>query len=77
MRSRELTYSKAITELETIVKDIESGEVDVDILAEKVKRSSELIRFCNDRLKGTQDSVNKILVNIKDSDDATVDNGGE
>lgn len=65
MRSRELTYSKAITELETIVGDIESGEVDVDILAEKVKRSAELIKFCSERLKGTQDAVGKILVDIE------------
>jgi exodeoxyribonuclease VII small subunit len=78
MRSRELTYSKAITELETIVGDIESGEVDVDVLAEKVKRSSELIKFCSDRLRGTQDTVSKILVDIKDRDDAIViDNGAD
>jgi len=70
MRSRELTYSKAIKELETIVGDIESGEVDVDVLAEKVKRSAELIKFCSDRLKGTQDAVSKILVDIKDDDTA-------
>lgn len=65
MRSKEQTYSKAITELETIVAEIESGEVDVDLLAEKVKRSAELIRFCNDRLKGTQDAVGKILVGLE------------
>ncbi|MGC2063470.1 MAG: exodeoxyribonuclease VII small subunit [Thermodesulfovibrionales bacterium] len=75
--SKELTYTKAITELETIVGDIESGEVDVDVLAEKVKRSAELIRFCSDRLKGTQDTVSRILVDIKDRDDDTVENGGD
>jgi exodeoxyribonuclease VII small subunit len=65
MGNRKLNYTSAMTELEAIVKDIESGEVDVDVLAEKVKRSAELIKFCNERLKGTQDAVNKVLVDIE------------
>jgi len=73
MKHKELTYSTAITELEAIVRDIESGEIDVDILTEKVKRASELSKFCNDRLKGTEDAVKKILVDIeavdRDEDD--------
>ena len=69
MNSKELTYKLAITELEAIVKDIESGEVDVDALAQKVKRATELIKFCNDRLKGTQDAVNKILLDVEATDE--------
>lgn len=68
MNSKELTYKSAFTELEAIVKDIESGEVDVDALAEKVKKATELIKFCNDRLKVTQDAVNKILVDVEATD---------
>lgn len=68
MNNKELTYKSAFTELEAIVKDIESGEVDVDALAEKVKKATELIKFCNDRLKVTQDAVNKILVDVEATD---------
>lgn len=68
MAGKEMTYASAIAELEKIVQDIESGEVDVDVLAEKVKRSTELIKFCNARLKGTQDAVTKILVEIEAED---------
>jgi exodeoxyribonuclease VII small subunit len=68
MESEELTYTSAITELEAIVTDIESGEIDIDALAEKVKRATELIKFCNDRLKGTQDAVNKILLDVEATD---------
>jgi len=35
-----------------------------------VKRASELIRFCNDRLKGTQTEVNKILVDLEEKEEA-------
>lgn len=65
MANEELTYETAITELEAIVKGIESGEVNVDLLTEKLKRATVLIRFCNERLKGTQDAVNKILVDLE------------
>lgn len=65
MATEELTYEKAITELEDIVKGIESGEVNVDLLTERLKRAAELIKFCNERLKGTQDAVSKILVDME------------
>lgn len=48
MKKNKLTYTSAITELEKIVGEIESGEVDVDVLTAKVKRASELIKFCRD-----------------------------
>lgn len=66
MSKNKLTYASAITELEEIVKDIESGEIDVDVLTEKVKRASELIKFCKDRLRNTKKAVEKTLVDIEE-----------
>ncbi|HBO83652.1 MAG TPA: exodeoxyribonuclease VII small subunit [Deltaproteobacteria bacterium] len=60
-----LNYTAAITELEKIVQEIESGEVDVDVLTEKVKRASKLIKFCNENLKNTQKEVSKVLEDIE------------
>jgi exodeoxyribonuclease VII small subunit len=65
MSKSKLTYTSAITELEAIVQDIESGEIDVDVLTAKVKRASELIRFCKDSLRNTQKEVQKTLVDIE------------
>lgn len=77
MGNSELTYASAIEELETIVNDIESGEVDVDVLAAKVKRASELIKFCNERLKGTQAEVNNILVDLEEKEGTDEGKGEE
>ncbi|HTZ18097.1 MAG TPA: exodeoxyribonuclease VII small subunit [Dissulfurispiraceae bacterium] len=63
--NKELTYNQAIAELEGIVGDIESEEVDVDALAEKVKRAAELIRFCKEKLRGTGAEVRKVLSEIE------------
>ena len=65
MSKNKLTYTVAITELEAIVQDIESGEIDVDVLTAKVKRASELIKFCKDNLRNTQKEVEKTLVDIE------------
>jgi exodeoxyribonuclease VII small subunit len=65
MSKSKLTYTSAITELEAIVQDIESGEIDVDVLTAKVKRASELIKFCKDSLRNTQKEVKKTLVDIE------------
>jgi exodeoxyribonuclease VII small subunit len=56
-----LSYESAYKELNTIAGEIESGNVSVDVLAEKVKRASFLIEFCQGKLRGTEDEVNRII----------------
>jgi len=60
-RNKEITYSQALAELEDIISRIESEEVDVDALSEKVKRAAMLIRFCREKLKSTEEDVKKVL----------------
>ena len=59
--NKELTYSQALAELEKIISRIESEVVDVDALAEQVKRASVLIRFCRGKLQSTEEDVKKVL----------------
>ncbi|MEY4543099.1 MAG: hypothetical protein RL411_1176 [Bacteroidota bacterium] len=62
-----LTYEEAYAELATIAKDIENESVSVDVLAEKVKRASELITFCQTKLKSTELEVNKIIAQMENA----------
>ena len=64
MKKSTLTYSQAKQELEKIVSAIESGELDVDALTEKVKRASELIALCKEKLTKTDEELQKILNEI-------------
>ncbi|NJD56562.1 MAG: exodeoxyribonuclease VII small subunit [Nitrospirae bacterium] len=66
-KSRDLTYSQALNELEKIVTEIESEEVDVDVLAEKIKRASFLITFCKGKLRTAEDEVKKVLSEMEES----------
>ena len=60
-----LTYEAAYKELAQIAKEIENETVSVDVLAQKVKRASELITFCQTTLKNTEAEVNKIIVQME------------
>ena len=67
MSDKELTYKSAKDELEQIVAAIESGELDVDALTQKVKRAPELIAFCKGKLTQTDEELQKILDEIAES----------
>ncbi len=54
-------YKEALEEIESIVGEIENETVDVDVLAEKVKRAAFLIKYCKAKLKTTENEVKKIL----------------
>ena len=70
-KNRELTYSQALDELEKIVGEIESEEVDVDQLADKIKRASTLVTFCRTKLRTAEDEVKKVLSDMADRPDAS------
>ncbi|WP_207425047.1 exodeoxyribonuclease VII small subunit [Pedobacter sp. SYSU D00535] len=56
-----LSYEAAYKELEQIYQDINNEEVSIDELAEKVKRASVLIGFCQRKLRGTEEEIEGIL----------------
>ena len=62
--SEQTSYTDAFNELNRIVSDLEEGEISVDELSEKVKRASELIEFCQQKLASTEEDVNSILKDL-------------
>jgi exodeoxyribonuclease VII small subunit len=57
----DIKYEEAIGELEQIVRRMESGELDVDLLGNQLKRAQQLIKLCKDKLTKTNDEIKKIL----------------
>lgn len=64
--NKKLTYQDALEEIEDILEKIESNELDIDDLAEKVKRVSFLLKFCKDKLQKTNEEVEKILSEMEE-----------
>lgn len=50
-------YAEAVSELESILREIEDDEVDVDLLAARVERAAGLIEFCRDRILAARSAV--------------------
>lgn len=61
MEMMNLTYEASYNELKQIAMEIENESVSVDVLATKVKRASELITFCQSKLRATESEVNNII----------------
>jgi exodeoxyribonuclease VII small subunit len=67
--SEQTTYTAAFEELQQIVADIEDGEISVDELSTKVKRATELIKLCKDKLSSTEGDVQQILKELEESNE--------
>jgi exodeoxyribonuclease VII small subunit len=66
-------YADAVTELEEILAELESDDVDVDRLAAQVGRAADLIELCRGRLSAAQTEITRIVADLEllDGDNAS------
>ena len=57
----EITYTAAFEELKEIVDQLENDSISVDELTEKMKRATELMKICKDKLTKTEEEINKTI----------------
>ena len=57
----ENTFEESLTELENIVKELESGNVDLDKAINKYSEAMKLAKTCSDKLNNATEKVNQIL----------------
>jgi exodeoxyribonuclease VII small subunit len=76
MSDEEIGYADAMTELESILDDLEDDDLDVDVLASRVERASTLITLCRDRIGAARVQVEKVVASLDGNaptDDAETD----
>ncbi|MFQ3315220.1 MAG: exodeoxyribonuclease VII small subunit [Candidatus Poriferisodalaceae bacterium] len=61
MTNDEQSYVNAISEIEEILRSLDTENVDIDRLATDVQKAAELIDFCRDRLAAAQTEVERIV----------------
>ncbi len=61
MEKQPKNYGEAIAEVEAILARFGDGTLDVDTLAAEVKRATELIKYCKERLVKAEKEVNAVL----------------
>jgi exodeoxyribonuclease VII small subunit len=54
-------YAAAMSEIESILGELESSSVDVDHLAERVRRASALIALCRDRIQHARLQIDQVV----------------
>ena len=61
MAKAKFSYEKSYKELQDIIDGINSGEIGIDELQEKVKRARVLLEACQDKLRATEKEIEKII----------------
>lgn len=64
---KNLSFEESLTELETIVKKLENGDVPLEEAIDEFKKAMDLAKKCDEKLKNAENSINKIL-----NDDGTI-----
>lgn len=61
MAKKTESYQEAVGKLRQIVNEIENGDLDVDLLSEKVREATLLIKLCKEKLYKVDEEVKKVL----------------
>ncbi len=56
-----MKYEEAVAQLEAIVRRMETGELNLDSLADELKKAQKLIKMCKDKLTKTDEEIKKML----------------
>ncbi len=67
--SKNITYKKAMDELNKIIESIQSSDTDIDNLSKKIARAQELISLCRTKLRNVESEVKTLENNDLNTDD--------
>lgn len=63
--SDQIGYADAMRELDDILEELERDDLDVDVLATRVQRASELIQLCRGRIARAQADVDRVVTDLE------------
>lgn len=64
------SYGEAVAELDEILADLERDDLDVDVLAERVRRAAMLLSWCRQRIRAATDDVEAAVAALGGTDAA-------
>ena len=65
----DIGYAEALTELEGILAELEDDSIDIDVLAARVRRATDLIRACRRRIGSARMEVERIVAELDEAED--------
>lgn len=61
----EMGYAAALAELDGILRELDSEQLDIDVLADRVERAAQLIELCRERITRAQLRVDQIVAGMQ------------
>lgn len=61
MNKQDISYDQAMKRVQEIVESLEKGDKGMDELTAMVKEASELMKFCRQKLRMTEQEINQAL----------------
>jgi exodeoxyribonuclease VII small subunit len=65
MTEKKFSYKAAMAEVEQIVDSLEKNTLEVDELTEKVKRATELLQACKQKLYDTDAEIQAVFEKVE------------
>ena len=71
-KEKEINFEEKVKELEQIINELESGEIDLEDSIEKYTKAMKLVSECDEKLKSIEEQVNKIVKENGTIEDFTI-----
>ena len=63
---KNFSFEEKLDELEKIVNRLETGQVPLDDAIEEFKKAMDLVKECDEKLKGAEEAIAKIVKDNKE-----------
>ena len=70
---KKVKFEDQIKELESIINELETGEVDLDTSIEKYTKAMSLVKSCDEKLKKIDEQVSKLVTENNTIEDFNVE----
>ncbi len=60
-KGKDIKFEDKISELENIINELETGEIDLEASIDKYTRAMKLVKECDEQLTRVEERVNKIV----------------
>lgn len=67
----QMKFNDAYNELEGISRELQNSNIDLDDLISKVKRASELIKYCQNKLQSAETEISTIIKDVESTTETT------
>jgi len=57
---QKMTYEEALAELEALAKKIEDPNTEIGKISDYIQKTSELVKYCRDLLRGQEEEIAKL-----------------